>query len=95
MYNAKLIDAADNVVVAVYEVEKHACVSYAGADGIWGQVTARDRIPIFHKIARQDIREGEPIIKYGQPIGNAACDIQAGEHVHTHNVKNRQQEERK
>lgn len=39
-----------------------------------------------HKYARFDIKSGESIIKYGQCIGHAVCDIQAGEHVHTHNM---------
>lgn len=40
-----------------------------------------------HKYARRDIKSGENIIKYGQPIGHATADIKVGEHVHTHNVK--------
>ena len=40
-----------------------------------------------HKYALRDIKEGENIIKYGNPIGHAICDIKRGEHVHTHNVK--------
>lgn len=40
-----------------------------------------------HKYALRDIAEGENIIKYGNPIGHAICDIKKGEHVHTHNVK--------
>lgn len=40
-----------------------------------------------HKSALVDIKEGENVIKYGCPIGHATCDIKAGEHVHTHNVK--------
>ena len=40
-----------------------------------------------HKFARFDIKEGENIIKYGNPIGHALCDIKAGEQVHTHNMK--------
>ena len=40
-----------------------------------------------HKYALRDIKSGEDIIKYGNPIGHATCDIKAGEHVHTHNVK--------
>ena len=40
-----------------------------------------------HKYALCDIKAGENVIKYGQPIGHATCDIKAGEHVHTHNVK--------
>ena len=40
-----------------------------------------------HKYALCDIKAGENIIKYGNPIGHATEDIKAGEHVHTHNVK--------
>ncbi len=40
-----------------------------------------------HKYAICDIRKGENVIKYGQPIGHAECDIKAGEHVHSHNLK--------
>ena len=40
-----------------------------------------------HKYARQDIKKGENIIKYGNPIGHAVADIKKGEHVHSHNVK--------
>ena len=40
-----------------------------------------------HKYALRDIKCGENIIKYGNPIGHAICDIKAGEHVHTHNTK--------
>ena len=40
-----------------------------------------------HKYALRDIKCGEDIIKYGNPIGHAICDIKKGEHVHTHNVK--------
>ncbi len=40
-----------------------------------------------HKYARYDIKKGEAVIKYGFPIGYAVCDIMAGEHVHSHNLK--------
>ena len=40
-----------------------------------------------HKYALRDIKKGEDIIKYGNPIGHATEDILKGAHVHTHNVK--------
>ena len=40
-----------------------------------------------HKYAARDIKKGEDIIKYANPIGHATCNIKKGEHVHTHNVK--------
>ena len=40
-----------------------------------------------HKYALSDIKKGENIIKYANPIGHATEDIKKGEHVHTHNMK--------
>ena len=40
-----------------------------------------------HKYAIRDIKAGEDIIKYGNPIGHAVVDIKKGEHVHNHNIK--------
>ena len=39
-----------------------------------------------HKYAITPIKKGEDVIKYGNPIGHATCDIGVGEHVHTHNL---------
>lgn len=39
-----------------------------------------------HKYALAAIPAGQPVIKYGLPIGRAAAAIAAGEHVHTHNL---------
>jgi len=40
-----------------------------------------------HKYARLDIPAGERVIKYGFPIGVAACDIKAGEKVYENNLR--------
>ena len=44
-------------------------------------------IPAGHKYALQDIKKGDFIVKYGEVMGRATCDIKKGEWVHTHNVK--------
>ena len=44
-------------------------------------------ITIYHKLACRDIPQGEPVVKYGQHIGSAVTAIQAGQHVHVHNVE--------
>ncbi len=58
------------------------------------KINERDNVAVMlegdlkgHKIALTDIKAGEDVIKYGYPIGHAVCDIKAGEHVHTHNIK--------
>lgn len=43
--------------------------------------------PRGHKIALRSIAKGEPVIKYGFPIGIASADIAEGEWVHSHNLK--------
>lgn len=50
-------------------------------------VTSLDDIPIGHKVALADIKDGDTIIKYGHDIGKAVADIKTGGHLHIHNVK--------
>lgn len=49
-------------------------------------LTVRDAIPASHKVALRDIAAGETIRKFGQPIGSAAHNIQAGDWIHVQNV---------
>ena len=51
------------------------------------RITAKQDIPIGHKVALKDIRQGDTIWKYGQDIGKAIADIKAGQHAHVHNIK--------
>ncbi len=57
------------------------------ADNVAVTMTPRGDIPAGHKIARRDIAQGEPVIKYGQVIGRATCAIAKGAWVHTHNLQ--------
>jgi len=50
-------------------------------------VEARDPIPLGHKVALQDIAEGDTVFKYGHDIGRAVQSIAKGHHVHVHNTK--------
>ena len=43
-------------------------------------------IPAGHKIALRNVEDGAAMRKYGQIIGFADGDVQAGEHVHSHNL---------
>jgi altronate hydrolase len=44
-------------------------------------------IPPSHKFTLKAIEAGAPLIKYGQVIGFARGPIEAGAHVHTHNIE--------
>ena len=82
-------DKKDSVGVVVIEGLKGntdmLCV--VTADNSSFQLTATMDIPIGHKVALTDIKNGDTIWKYGQDIGKAVADIKKGEHVHVHNVK--------
>ena len=55
---------------------------------IYGQeISTIDPIPFGHKVCLKPINKGEPIIKYDQIIGFASKNINAGEHVHSHNLE--------
>src|SRR5688572_33116259 len=69
---------ADNVAIALRPLE--AGESVAG-------VTTASEIAKGHKIAVRPIAAGEPVIKFGFPIGIATRAIAAGEHVHTQNLR--------
>ena len=43
-------------------------------------------IPRGHKVATKSISKNDGVIKYGERMGHATCNIKVGEHVHTHNV---------
>ncbi len=87
MRNAVIIDGRDNVVVAIYPLHSGDEVCYPTPDGGEGHLVVTQDIPLFHKIARVDIPQGGSVVKYGEFIGAATCDIRAGEHVHTHNCE--------
>lgn len=40
-----------------------------------------------HKVAVRAIAAGEPVLKYGAPIGYATRDIAPGAYVHIHNMR--------
>lgn len=77
-----MISDLDSVAVALCEIKAGEVLSVNDKE-----VTVLNDIPFGHKVALVDIKENENIIKYGQPIGHARCDIKKGEHIHVHNLK--------
>ena len=86
MRNAMIIDAKDNVAVAIEPIAKGDAAVYV-CEGREVSLPALEDITIYHKLATRDIAKGEPVVKYGEHIGVASSDIKAGEHVHVHNVE--------
>jgi altronate dehydratase len=72
----------DTVVVCLrdFAVGEQLCVE--------GQnLVVRDKIPAGHKLAIQDTTTDSAVYKFGWPIGMATRQINAGEHVHSHNLR--------
>ena len=86
MRNAMIIDAKDNVAVAIEPIAKGDDAVYV-CEGREVSLPVLEDITIYHKLATRDIAKGEPVVKYGEHIGVASSDIKAGEHVHVHNVE--------
>ena len=76
-----VLQPGDSVAVARVALAPGATILAEGRS-----VTVLDPIAEGHKIAIRALDAGQPVIKYGQPIGLAAGAIQAGQHVHVHNV---------
>lgn len=72
-----IINPLDNVAVALCDLKKGE--SHCG-------VTLAEDIAKGHKFALRNIKSGENIIKYGNPIARSTRDISGGMHVHTHNA---------
>ena len=72
---------ADNIAVARVPISAGAELRVGGVS-----LVARDAIPAGHKIALRAIPAGEMVLRYGQGIGRATTVIEAGRHVHTHNL---------
>jgi altronate hydrolase len=76
-----LLHPDDNVAVALRDIVTGERIP-VGPD----VVLVHEQIPFGHKLARRQIASGEPVVKYGHPIGYAIADIGSGTWVHTHNL---------
>lgn len=78
----------DTVGVAVVDIKSGKQVAGRSLHGkAQPKVKALMDIPLGHKIALQDFKPGDTVIKYGEDIGKVVAGIKKGEHVHVHNLK--------
>ena len=77
--------ADDDVAVALFDLAAGDAVDVR-CGGTDLRVVAREVIPLGHKLALHPLVAGAPVRKYGEVIGAATADIEAGSHVHVHNL---------
>ena len=82
-------DEKDNVAVVVIEKtsKNQECTGWIMENDKTINIKSINEIPLGHKIALKDLKEGDTILKYGHDIGKVVKSIKKGEHVHVHNVK--------
>lgn len=83
--NALMMDVKDNVVTCVADVPKGSPVVYRKGKEICS-ITAEDDIPYCHKIALENLAEGEDAIKYGESIGKMTQAVTKGHLVNHFNL---------
>ncbi|MBM83498.1 MAG: galactonate dehydratase [Planctomycetaceae bacterium] len=72
----------DNIAIAKRGVEQGKTVQPEGGP----EITTQDVIDLGHKVASRKIARGDAVRKFGQLIGFATEDIEAGQWVHVHNL---------
>lgn len=89
MIHFVLHDARDTVAVVVVEGVKAGMElnGWIMDEDKNVSVTARQDIPIGHKVALADMQSGDTVWKYGIDMGKVVAPIRAGEHAHVHNIK--------
>ena len=89
MIHFVLHDARDTVAVVVVEgvTAGAAMQGWIMDEDRMVNVTARQDIPIGHKVALQDMAVGDTVLKYGIDMGRVVAPIKAGEHAHVQNIK--------
>jgi len=80
-----VINEKDNVATALESLRRGAEVAIEIQDNV-EKITLVSDVPLGHKFALRDLKKGDAVIKYGEPIGQSLSKIARGEHVHVHNV---------
>jgi (2R)-sulfolactate sulfo-lyase subunit alpha len=89
MIHFVLHDAKDTVAVVVVENVKAGMPlkGWIMDDDQPTEITARQDIPMGHKVALKDMAVGDTVWKYGIDMGKVVAPIKTGEHAHVHNIK--------
>ena len=82
------VDDLDNVATIFADaITDGTRVEVRDKKGNMEEITVHGDVPYGHKIALCNIARGAHIMKYGECIGAASCDIKKGDYVHVHNLE--------
>ncbi len=81
-----LLHRNDNVATALTDLPEGSHV-LAELGGVAHEIVLIEAVAFAQKFALCDIAAGEPVLKYGLPIGQATQPIPRGAWVHVHNCR--------
>jgi altronate dehydratase small subunit len=84
-FDALVVHPADDVAVALRDLAEDETVRIRCGSATT-TLRVLDAVPLGHKFALRPIAAGSPVRKYGEAIGAATQAIDAGRHVHVHNM---------
>lgn len=76
------VNKNDNLVVALTDLVENEVIDVDGKE-----IKLKEDVKRGHKVAIEEIKVNENVVKYGFPIGYAIQDIFVGQWIHTHNTK--------
>ena len=87
-WDAIVLHPLDNVATVLRPLAAGEEVALRKPDGD-ARIVSRQAVPLCHKIALVALAPGDPIMKYGECIGEARTAIAAGDWTHVHNIVSR------
>lgn len=84
--DALVMDDKDHVATALRDLAAGETIRYR-RNGELTELTLLDAVAFGHKAAIAHIPAGTDVRKYGEVIGRSTVEIEAGRHVHVHNIE--------
>jgi altronate dehydratase small subunit len=85
-FNTLMLNPMDSVAIALERIPEGNMVTVT-CESVTYSVQVKSEIEFGHKFAVKNVDRGQNILKYGEVIGKASASIEAGEHVHVHNLE--------
>ena len=85
-FNTLMLNPMDSVAIALERIPAGESITVR-CESVTYSVQMKSVIEFGHKFALKNIDRGQNILKYGEIIGKASASIEAGEHVHVHNLE--------
>lgn len=79
----------DNVAVAVADLKPGKVTGACIKSRNTYTFDLHHEVPLGHKFALKDLKNGDAVIKYGIEVGEMTADVKSGEYVHIHNLRSK------